>query len=241
MNWDVFFLSYLETNRERNWFSLKTKVPQARWVHGVKGLTLAHRICADLSHTDFFFVVNGDNEICSGFKFKTSADKLKPAVYCWRSLNPVNGLIYGFGGVKLFPKRLFLSSSSFVDLSTSLKGGYEVVNEMASVTQFNASALEAWRGAFRECAKLASGCVKGQKWNETKKRLSSWCEKGEEKAFGKYVLLGAEQGKAYGEENKNNKKALSRINDFDWLNHVFIHKTSSLFRSYKNNLQGCLV
>ena len=233
MNWDVFFLSYLEANRERNWFSLKTKAPQARWVHGVKGLALAHRICADLSLTDFFFVVNGDNEVCNGFKFKTPADKLKPVVYCWRSLNPVNGLIYGFGGVKLFPKSLFLSSSSFVDLSTSLKGGYQVVDKLASITWFNASALEAWRGAFRECAKLASGSVKGQKWNETKKRLSIWCEKGGEKAFGKYALLGAEQGKAYGEANKNNKKALYRINDFDWLNDVFIHKAKSFIPAVK--------
>ncbi|MBC6414922.1 MAG: hypothetical protein GDA46_00805 [Bdellovibrionales bacterium] len=230
MTLDVFFLSYLESNREKNWFKVKKKYPRARWIHGVKGLALAHKICANLSQTDFFFLVNGDNEICEDFKFKVPVSPLKPAVYCWRSLNPVNGLIYGFGGVKLFPKSFFFSPSfSFVDMSTSFN--YQIVNELASVTRFNASALEAWRGAFRESVKLSSECIEGQKSKETKERLNIWCEKGEDVAFGKYVLQGARQGRIYGKENKNNKKALSRINDFNWLKEVFIDKGNSLLNN----------
>lgn len=215
MKADVFFLSYLESNREKNWFKLKQKHPQAKWIHGIKGLALAHRLCAKLSQTEFFFVVNADNEISDNFQFKIP-NPLKPLVYCWRSLNPVNELIYGFGGVKLFPKSLFLSQSSFfVDLSTSFK--YQVVPELASITRFNASPLEAWRGAFRECVKLSSECISNQKSKETEERLAVWSEKGAEKPFGKYVLLGARQGRDYGLKNKDNKEALSKINDFEWL------------------------
>ena len=221
---DVFFLTYKESNREKNWLKLKSLFPKARRIHGIKGLALAHQICAQLSKSSFFFVVNGDNEICEGFKFTVPETILNPAVYCWRSLNPVNELIYGFGGVKLFPKKAFSTSSSFIDVTTSLKIDYKVVSETASVTRFNASPLEAWRGAFRECVKLASECINNQKTEETKKRLTIWCEKGADKNFGKYVLLGANQGREYGEKNKENLKALKKINDFAWLDQFFESK-----------------
>ena len=233
---DIFFLSYSESNREKNWFKLKQKHPKARRIHGIKGLSLAHRICAKLAQTEFFFIVNADNKICEDFYFKAPKETnpenltqnyLKPAVYCWRSLNPVNGLIYGFGGVKLFPKNLFLSQpSSFIDLSTSFKGRYQIIEELASITKFNASALEAWRGAFRECVKLASECINNQKSEETEERLNIWCKKGAEKAFGKYILMGAKEGRDYGFKNKDNKKALSKINDFEWLNALFEQKST---------------
>ena len=218
---DVFFLTYSESNREKNWLKLKSLFPKARRVHGVKGLGLAHQICAKLSNSSFFFVVNGDNETCSNFKFERPEKNLELAVYCWRSLNPVNGLVYGFGGIKLFPKKAFLNSSSFVDLSTSLKLNYKVVPQVASITRFNSSALSAWRGAFRECVKLSSECINNQKAAETRERLKIWCEKGANQDFGKYVLLGARQGKEYGQQNQKDTKSLSKINDFVWLKQFF--------------------
>ena len=224
---DLFFLTYSESNREKNWLKLKSLFPKARRVHGVKGLALAHQICAKLSKSSFFFVVNGDNEVCEAFNFEWDEKALKPAVYCWRSLNPVNGLIYGFGGIKLFPKGVFLAGAVPVDISTSLKLNYQVVPDLASITRFNVSALEAWRGAFRECVKLSSECISRQKTEETQERLKVWCEKGADKSFGKYVLLGANQGRAYGLKNKKNLKALNKINDFIWLNHFFKTKAQN--------------
>ena len=79
---------------------------------------------------------------------------------------------------------------------------------------FNSSALEAWRGAFRECVKLSSRCISFQKNLETEQRLKIWCEKGEDKDFGHYVLLGAKQGKEYGEKHRNSPRDLKKINDF---------------------------
>ncbi|MDE0092502.1 MAG: hypothetical protein OXN83_04360 [Oligoflexia bacterium] len=229
---DIFFLTYTESNREKNWLRLKSLCPKARRVHGIKGLVLAHQTCAKLSNSSFFFVVNGDNEVCENFKFSAPEKILKPAVYCWRSLNPVNGLIYGFGGIKLFPKIAFLANSSFVDLSTSLKINYKVISKVASITRFNASPLEAWRGAFRECVKLSSECINNQKAEETKKRLNTWCEKGSNQAFGKYILLGANQGREYGQKNKEDLKALSKINDFVWLNQFFKTKVQKKIKAH---------
>lgn len=224
---DIFFLSYDESHREKNWQLLKSRFPQSRRIHGIKGIGLAHRFCASLSKTPFFFVVNGDNQILENtFSFK-APEKLKEAVYTWRCLNPVNGLVYGFGGVKLFPKSAFIASPQSIDISTSLNVPYVIVHELASVTHFNSSALEAWRGAFRECVKLSSNCIPFQNNPETKQRLKIWCEEGYNKKFGPYVLLGAKQGKEYGEKHRNNPKALKKINNFDWLKKLF--KSKSLF------------
>ena len=227
METDIFFLSFKETNREKNWQILSSLHRHSRRIHGIKGLALAHQICANLSKTPFFFVVNGDNEILQKrFQFQLPEKPLKEAVYTWRSLNPVNQLIYGFGGIKLFPKSAFYSfSSAQLDISTSLRISYKIVSQLASVTRFNASPLEAWRGAFRECVKLSSECISHQKVLETKQRLNIWCEKGREKPFGEYVLLGAKQGRDYGRKHQENKEALNKINNFDWLENLFLKNT----------------
>ena len=218
---DIFFLSFNESNREKNWSILKSRFPQSRRVHGVKGVALAHLMCARLSNTPYFFVVNGDNEILENFHFQIPSS-LTPAVYTWRSLNPVNQLIYGFGGIKLFWKQTAFALSRGIDVSTSLKIPYKIVPELASVTRFNASPLEAWRGAFRECVKLSSRCIAKQHDKETKGRLEVWCEKGKETPFGAYSVLGARQGRAYGLKYRDCAKSLKKINDFQWLKDYFL-------------------
>ena len=219
---DIFFLSFDEANREKNWQLLKSQFPQSRRIHGVKGLALAHQMCAQMSKTPFFFIVNGDNEILTDrFQFDLPEQPLKKAVYVWRSLNPVNQLVYGFGGVKLFPCSAF-SSSRFIDLSSSLKAPYRIVPQLASLTRFNASPLDAWRGAFRECVKLSSQCITHQKSFETEQRLKIWCERGGKQPFGSYVLLGAKQGRDYGRKCREDRLALNRINDFFWLKDFFL-------------------
>ena len=223
---DIFFLSYDETYREKHWQELKYRFPQSRRIQGVKGLALAHLLCAQLSKTDFFFVVNGDNRICyKNFSFEIPED-LKEGVWTWRASNPVNDLVYGFGGIKLFSKSAFLSPPFSVDVSSSLKAPYYIVSKTASVTCFNGSPFEAWRGAFRECVKLSSRCIAFQKNFETKERLETWCTKGVDKPYGSYVLLGAKQGKEYGEAYRGNPMALRKINDFDWLKYRFKSKTA---------------
>jgi len=220
---DIFFLSFNEANREKNWQLLKSQFPQVRRIHGVKGLVLAHQMCAQMSKSPFFFIVNGDNEILTDrFQFDLPEKPLREAVYVWRSLNPVNQLVYGFGGVKLFPCSVFSSSSNFIDFSSSLKAPYKIVSQLASLTRFNASPLNAWRGAFRECVKLSSQCITRQKSFETEKRLKIWCERGEDQPFGAYVLLGAKQGRDYGRRRREDQQALNRINDFFWLKDFFL-------------------
>lgn len=220
---DIFFLSFDETNREKNQFLLKNRFPETRRLHGIKGLKLAHKMCAKLSRTPFFFIVNGDNEIHESFNFELPEIPLKNQVYCWRCFNPAINLTYGFGGIKLFPKSAFEGTlfSNAPDISTSLKASYRIVNKVASVTRFNVSPLEAFRGAFRECVKLSSTCILNQNALESGNRLKAWRKVKKDQPFGFYISLGALHGENYGLKYKNNKEMLQKINDFHWIHQYF--------------------
>lgn len=228
---DIFFLSYNESNAEKHWYDLKCRFPHSRRIHGVKGIGLAHQMCAHLSKSPYFFVVNADNKVLQNFYFNLPHN-LDKSVYCWRSINPINGLAYGFGAIKLFPKQSRFCFSQTVDVSTSLKIPYKIVYQQASITYFNSSPLEAFRGAFRECAKLASQCIDSQKSKQSYKRLQIWCEKNSyhdsKSENKKFALLGAIQGREYGKKHKNKPEDLFKLNDFDWLKSIFIKSVGAI-------------
>jgi hypothetical protein len=67
VEFDIVFLSYDEPNAEKNYADLLAKVPWAKRVHGVKGSDNAHKACANLSETDRFVTVDGDNIVREDF------------------------------------------------------------------------------------------------------------------------------------------------------------------------------
>jgi hypothetical protein len=95
------------------------------------------------------------------------------------------------------------------------------MSEVSNVTLFNSDEFAAWRSAFRECCKLAAKVIHNQIGSETEERLDIWCTIGADKPFGEYVIQGATAGRKYGTENKLNKEALNKINDFNWLKEQF--------------------
>ena len=58
---DCIYLSYQEPEKEEFWVKIKNMVPWAKRVDGVKGSDAAHKACAELSDTDRFIVIDGDN------------------------------------------------------------------------------------------------------------------------------------------------------------------------------------
>ena len=64
---DIIFLSYDEPNAEKNYADLCSKVPWAKRVHGVEGSDAAHKACAELSETDRFITIDGDNIVNAEF------------------------------------------------------------------------------------------------------------------------------------------------------------------------------
>lgn len=67
LDYDIIYLSYDEPNAEKNYADLCSKVPWAKRVHGVEGSDAAHKACANLSETDRFITIDGDNTIDERF------------------------------------------------------------------------------------------------------------------------------------------------------------------------------
>lgn len=222
--YDIVFISYQEPYADINWNKLKSKVPTAKRVHGIKGIHQAHIHAAKLCFTKMFWVVDADAEIVEDFKF----DYVVPewdleTVHVWRSINPVNDLIYGYGGVKLLPRKLTMGMDvSKTDMTTSISKLFKAMPEVSNITAFNADPFSTWRSAFRECAKLASKSIDRQVTEETQARLNTWCSVGENKQYGKYAIAGAIAGRQFGQSMPN---SIHLINDFDWLYEQFSNNT----------------
>jgi hypothetical protein len=215
MRYDIIFISYNEPNADENFAKLKARFPYAQRIHGIKGIHQAHIAAAKKAFTKMFWVVDGDAEIMPTFNFDYVVSEYDlENVHVWRSINPVNGLEYGYGGVKLLPKKLTQNmDTSKPDMTTSISTLFKAMPEVSNITAFNTDPFNSWKSAFRECVKLSSKTIDRQNDNETQVRLDRWCTVGADLN----VLQGAQEGRKYGLENKDDPEALKLINDFDWL------------------------
>ncbi len=221
--YDIVFISYQEPRADDYYRYLVDRFPRAKRIHGVKGIHQAHIEAAKLCKTDMFWIVDGDALIDSKFKFDYQVARWdKEVVHVWRSVNPINDLVYGYGGVKLFPRELTINMDiSKPDMTTSISSKFKAVQEISNVTGFNTDPFNTWKSAFRECVKLSSKVIDRQKDDETQQRLQVWCTKGVDRPFGNYALDGAKMGALYGARNKGNNNMLIKINDFEWLKEQF--------------------
>jgi hypothetical protein len=219
---DVIFISYDETNADANWQRVLKKVPFAQRVHGVKGIFEAHKVAANLAQTDMFWVVDGDAEILDDWHFDYCPSIFnRDCVHVWSSRNPINELVYGYGGIKLFPRQLLLDATTWhIDMTTGL-GKIKVMSRISNNTAFNTDEFSTWRSAFRECAKLTAGTIKNQIEDESQYRLDAWTSVGIDKPFGKYAIEGAKAGVEFAKQYKNDHQMLKKINDRDWLKEKF--------------------
>jgi hypothetical protein len=222
MLFDIIFISYSESNADSNYRALRSRFPYAKRLHGVTGIHQAHKQAAQLSFTEKFWVVDGDSQVEDTFSFKEPKNLRNDAVYVCRSRNAVNGLEYGYGGIKLLPKRATIDVDvSATDMTTSISENFFIIDEVASTTCFNSDPFSTWRSAFRECVKLSSRLIDNQINEDSEYRLNIWCTVGQDKPYGKYSIAGARAGTEYGLQNKHDVTALNLINDFSWLKAKF--------------------
>jgi len=223
--YDIVFISYNEPDADENFASLKERFPLVKRVHGVKGIHQAHIAAAKKCFTKMFWVVDGDAVVLNDFKF----DYISPewdldVVHVWRSINPINSLSYGYGGVKLLPRKMTIDMDvTTTDMTMSISSKFKAMPEISNITAFNTDAFSAWRSAFRECCKLS--VINNQ---ESLERLGAWCKLNEDVPYGAYAYMGALAGKDYGEKNTSNKEALANINDFTWLQDHWLTEKSQL-------------
>lgn len=222
--YDIVFISYGEANADNNWEMLKSQFPMAKRVKDVDGIHQAHIAAAKKCFTKMFWVVDADAELSTGFQFDYEVSEWDlETVHVWRSLNPVNNLEYGYGGVKLLPRKLTLDMDvTKPDMTTSISDKFKAIPDISNITAFNSDEFSTWRSAFRECVKLSSKAIAGQIDKETEQRLETWCTVANEYAdFGKYALHGAQVGKHFGTVHKDDPDMLKLINDFSWLKEQF--------------------
>lgn len=228
---DVIQISYDEAEADENFEILQYYAPHAKRVQGVKGIFNAHQAAAQIAETSHFYVVDADAIIEEdfNFKFKPMANKMEydhipqtDCVYVWRSRNPVNDLVYGYGGAKLFPRRALITAKDWrVDMTTSIGCTFVPKFQVSNITAFNTTQFDTWKSAFRECTKLASSIIDNGDNIDNEYRLDIWCSRGESRPNGKYCIMGANQGREFGTYYRNNPDVLNKINDFAWLRETF--------------------
>ena len=217
--YDIIFISYNEPNADENYNRLLQKFPKVKRVDKIKGIHQAHIKAAEIANSEMFWAVDGDAVIVEDFIFdyETSTYE-RDIVHVWQSKNPVNELIYGYGGVKLLPKNLTLEMNvDTPDMTTAISKKFKAIPVISNITAFDTDPFSTWKSAFRECVKLSSRIIDRQQDEETQYRLDVWCNESTDR----YALDGANAGRDYGLANKNNLEALKMINDFTWLEEQF--------------------
>lgn len=227
--YDIVFISYNEPDADDNFERLMQKFPNRtiHRVHGVKGIHQAHIMAAETSETEMFYVVDGDAHVVEDFDFSHEANTYEvDTVHVWQSQNPINDLVYGYGGVKLLPRQLTIDVDvNSADMTTSISDKFKSMPGVSNITAFNTDEFSTWKSAFRECTKLASKTIKGQVDEETEKRLEIWCTQGDEARFGRYAIRGACAGRDFGYNNIDKPDNLKLINNFEWLYEEFQRNT----------------
>ena len=221
-NLDVIFISYNEPNAEQNWQRVLKKAPYAKRVNGVKGIFNAHRAAAKLAKTDMFYAVDGDAYLANDWTFEFQPGIFdRNCSYVWRSKNPINGLTYEYGGVKLFSKKELLKVKKIetLDVFTGVAVRQKSMEQISCTTAFNTDEFSTWRSAFRECVKLYL--------NNKMLYVDTWLTKGKKKPFGAFAILGAQDGCKFAEEYANNTKKLMQINNYNWLREKFKNSTAT--------------
>ena len=213
-DYDIIYLSYDEPNAEKNYADLCSKVPWAKRVHGVEGSDAAHKACAKLSETDRFITVDADNIVREDFlnqelNFDEHTD-LNSCVISWAGRNQINGLMYGNGGIKCWPREYVLNMKTHenadpknahaqVDFCWDMK--YIQQNSCFSDVYNNHTPQQAWRAGFREGVKMALD--RGIKVNKEEfkqlhwknlHRLYIWLMIGADVENGKWAIYGAREG-----------------------------------------------
>lgn len=211
---DVVFISYDEPEADKNWQRVLQKAPSAKRVHGVNGILEAHRQAARLTKTDMVYIVDGDSWLTDRWTFNFQPNVFdRDSVYVWRSENPVNDLIYGYGGVKLFPRTMLKGTKEWgMDLTTSVSPKLKIVDQISNITKFNTSEYHTWRGSFRECVKLINN-------NDqvSFEKFEQWLTPTHKSKYAKWSKLGAQAAIEF----INQGNDITLVNDYQWLSTYF--------------------
>jgi hypothetical protein len=245
LDYDIIYLSYDEPNAEKNYADLCKKIPWAKRVHGIEGSDAAHKECARISETDRFITVDGDNIIKQEFLTKEfdfdEHKELEKCVISWTAKNHINGLMYGNGGLKCWPKEYVLNMRTHenadpnnphaqVDFCWDIE--YIQMNSCYSEIFNNATPQQAWRAGFREGVKMSldrglKPSLEAFQKNHWKNmhRLYIWLMAGADVENGMWAIYGAREG-LY--KTMRTDWDFINVRDFKYLNKYWDENVSGL-------------
>ena len=245
---DIIYISYDEPNAELNYADLLNKAPWAKRVHGVKGSDAAHKAAAELSDTDWFVTVDGDNKIYNKFldlEIDTANADIK--VFSWCGHNVVNGLKYGNGGLKVWSKEFVnnMRTHEFAESDESQidfcwEKGYKNFPIVFSDSVINETPYQTWRAGFREGVKmLTKNGVKVMPqhianevyWHNIH-RLRIWSSVGAHAKNGIFAILGARQGSLMLHDPDWDYR---QVRDFEVLEEIYNDRA----KCFENDIAAC--
>lgn len=221
--YSVFQLSSNEPTSvtESNLRQLASYYPSIEAVNFGTGILDSHKRMAEMSDTDMFVVFDADFVPMDELLSERVPIGQEQAAHVWYAENPINGLVYGHGGPKMFARDAFvgLKVQETVDVTTSSSAKQMVIHaKCVGIHKFNWSAESTWRTAFRETAKLT--WLLGHD-EQAEERLKTWVEVADmTQPFWEHCLAGALQGHLWA-TTVNNQGEGQKINDFSWLSEKF--------------------
>ncbi len=216
---DCIYLSYDEPQKEEFWLKIKNMVPWAKRVDGVKGSDAAHKAAAEASDTERFILIDGDTMPDEKFfnlqlDFTDKDPIYQQAQFRWKSINAINGLRYGNGGMSSWTKTYVANMKTheaqtdgditrIADFCLDSKDNlYWAMHDCYSTTYPNSTPFQAWRAGFREGVKMC--LVRGAKPSITEfkesvatrnlNNLTIWHNVGADIDSGYWAMYGARLG-----------------------------------------------
>lgn len=218
---DAVFLSFDEPLADALYGRLREVFGPVKRLHGVKGMRRAYALTAELVDTDQYFIADGDFEIHADFPATDAAPLTDgTSMRVWQTVNPVTGLVYGYGGLKLVRRSAIRDMGVAVDVLAAVPGRVEFARTVAGATRFDQSPYHAWKAGFRECAMLAHGCEYGSTSPaEADERIAAWlgASGGPHAAW---AARGAADGTAFAAKAQG-EDDFQHINDPAWLTAAF--------------------
>ena len=252
---DIVFISFDEPNADENYNDLLEKCPWAKRSHGVFGSDAAHKAAADLAETDRFITIDADNIVDPQFfGVEVDMNKIRSTdVISWAGKNEINGLVYGNGGIKCWPKDVVYGMQTHENAPEGDKRAqvdfcwnihYVQMNNIYCNVMNNGSPLQAWRAGFREGVKmgLVDGDVinphqlKARVHDKNYKRLLTWMSVGDDVENGVWAVYGSRLG-AYMTNLKRHEWDWKNVRDFRWLTNYFDTEVLPQFQT--NDDQMC--
>jgi len=245
---DCIYLSYDEPKKEEFWLKIKNEIcPYAKRVDGVKGSDAAHKAAAELSNTERFILIDGDNMPDEEFfniqlDFRDKDPTYHKAQFRWKANNIINGLQYGNGGMSSWTKEYVMNMKTHetsdgnkatqVDFCMEAQNNlYWAMNDCYSTTYPNQTPFQAWRAGFREGVKMILNQGALPSIDEFKEVVSSrnlnnltiWHNVGTDVENGIWAIAGSRIG-----------THMSLLTDWDYRNVMWFDNFPIIWEKYKD-------